>query len=109
MLHENGPCDLCKRDVSNITKHHLIPKTRHKNKKNKKNFTRDDVHNRVLWICRPCHSNIHVVLTEKELEYDFNSIEALRIHPKIEKFSAWIRNKPEGTQVPFAKGHRRKK
>ena len=109
MLHEHGPCELCERDVPNITKHHLIPKTRHKNKKNKKNFDRKEIHDRVIWICRPCHSNIHVVFTEKELEYDFNTLEALAPHPKIEKFTNWMRNKPAGTKVPFAKSNRRKK
>ncbi len=36
-------CALCRRRVSRMTRHHLIPRTRHKNKKTKKVFTRKEV------------------------------------------------------------------
>ena len=57
----------------------------------------------VVGICRPCHSQIHEVLTEKKLERDFNTIEKLRQHPEVAKFVRWIRNKPRG----FRCGHAR--
>lgn len=101
-------CELCQREVK-LTKHHLIPKTRHKNKKNKRTFSRAEVHSRVLWICRPCHSNIHVVFTEKELEAEYNTREALLGHPMIRKFCDWIRSKPAGTRVPMKKSNRKTK
>ena len=86
-------CELCGR-AAPLTKHHLIPKSRHHNKKNKRNFEREDVKTRLLWICRPCHSNIHAVLTEKELEYEYNEPESLANHPEVKKFSQWIAPKP---------------
>jgi len=87
-------CDLCKRNVPEVTKHHLIPRTRHKNKKNKKNFDRVEVRERLIMLCRPCHRNIHAQLTEKQLEYDYNTIEKLLEHSEIKKFTDWISNKP---------------
>jgi hypothetical protein len=88
-------CELCERAVSELTRHHLIPRTRHKSKKNKKLFDRSEVKHRILWICRACHDNIHAVLTEKELERSYNTFEQLAAHPEIRKFTDWIRTKPE--------------
>jgi len=88
-------CELCERSVEILTRHHLIPRTRHKNKRNKKLFGRDDVKTRILWICRACHDNVHAVVSEKELERDYNTFEKLAAHPDVQKFSDWIGTKPE--------------
>lgn len=94
-------CGLCKREVSSTTKHHLVPRTRHRNKKNKKDFSRDDVRSRLVNLCRPCHKFLHVTFTEKKLERDFNTVERLLADPEVEKFVNWIKNKPDGVTVPF--------
>src|SRR5213082_1552952 len=88
-----GVCELCGRLVPVLTKHHLIPQTRHKNKRNKRNFDRIEVKERVAWLCRSCHSNVHALLDNKELEYDYNTIERLASHPDIIRFTEWIRTK----------------
>lgn len=87
-------CELCKRSVESLTKHHLIPRTRHRKKRNKRLFSRQDVKTRILWVCRPCHNHIHDILTEKELEASYNTREALLEHPDIWRFVDWIGNKP---------------
>lgn len=92
-------CQLCERDVENTTRHHLIPRTRHKNKKTKKTFSREQM-NETIDICRPCHSNVHAVFTEKELEGNYRTLESLASHPDIVKFTQWIATKPDGTHVP---------
>jgi hypothetical protein len=89
-------CELCGRVMDLLTKHHLIPRTRHRKKRNKKLFERVDVRTRIIWICRPCHNHIHDVLTEKQLEADYNTRAALLAHPDIERFIDWIRDKPAG-------------
>jgi Fe-S oxidoreductase len=91
-------CALCERNVAFLTRHHLIPRTRHRNKKNKKLFDREKVHE-VIWICRACHDNVHAVLTEKELERNYSTLELLAAHPEVKKFTDWIRNKPETAGV----------
>ena len=93
-------CELCDREVERVTKHHLIPRTRHKNKRNKKMFDRQEIHERILWLCKPCHKTVHAVLTEKELERDYNTRELLLAHPEINRFVAWVRKKPDGTAIP---------
>ncbi|WP_089936922.1 hypothetical protein [Candidatus Entotheonella palauensis] len=101
-------CELCRREVGEVTKHHLILRTRHKNKKNKKDFARDDVKSRLADLCRPCHKQIHTVLTNKELERHYNSLEALRSHPDIRQFCVWIAKRPADTFVRSRRpAHRR--
>ncbi len=87
---------MCGRSVQRLTRHHLVPRTRHKNKKNKKTFDRREIHHTV-GLCSPCHRHIHTVLDNKELERDYNTLEALRAHPDVERFVAWVGKKPHGT------------
>lgn len=99
-------CELCNRQ-DRLTKHHLIPRCRHKNKKNKKLFNRLEVKQRAIWICRPCHSNIHAVLSEKELEMEYNTKTKLLQHPDIQKFVRWIRRKQVGSHVTVRKSRKK--
>ena len=92
------PCAICGR-AEVLTKHHLIPRTRHPDKRNKRDFDRAVV-KRTVGICRPCHAQIHAVLTEKELERGYNTVARLHAHPEIAKFAAWIAGKPRGFRVP---------
>ncbi|MFL6541737.1 MAG: hypothetical protein ACJ8I9_01090 [Chthoniobacterales bacterium] len=92
-----GRCAICDRDET-LTRHHLIPRTRHHNKRNKREFDRAVV-KEVVGICRPCHSQIHAVLTEKELERDYSTMAKLRAHPEVAKFARWIVTKPRGFRV----------
>jgi hypothetical protein len=89
-------CELCGRAARELTRHHLIPRTRHKNKRNKKMFDRQEIH-RTVDLCRPCHRHIHATLDNKTLEREYNTVEALLSHPDIGRFVAWIRDKPHGT------------
>ena len=96
-----GHCELCARGPMELTRHHLIPRTRHSNRRNRRDFDRQEIRERVAWLCRPCHSNLHVHLSTKELETDYNRIELLAAHPDVARFTSWIRRKPIGTTVPM--------
>lgn len=89
-----GPCAICQREET-LTRHHLIPRTRHANKRNKREFDRAVV-KVTVGMCRPCHSQLHALLTEKELEREWNTLEKLRSHAELMKFAAWIATKPRG-------------
>jgi 5-methylcytosine-specific restriction endonuclease McrA len=99
-----GACELCGRQGVNLTRHHLIPRTRHSNKKTRQLYSREEAATRLAILCRACHKYVHTVLTEKELERGFNTIERLRDHPQIRKFADWVRNKPAGLRVRFRRG-----
>lgn len=85
-----GRCAICDREET-LTRHHLIPRTRHHNKRTKREFDRS-----IAGICRPCHSQIHALLTEKQLERSYNTVDKLRAHPDVAKFAAWIARRPRG-------------
>ena len=102
MTDSGKQCELCGRTliITPLTTHHLIPRTRHKNKKNKRLFSRSEVKERTVELCTPCHNQIHSRLTSKELERDFNTLESLQLHPEITKFIQWIKDKPDGLNIP---------
>jgi hypothetical protein len=103
---QTNECELCGRPVQDLTRHHLIPRSRHKNKRNKRVFDRHEVHNRIALLCRPCHRNIHATISIKELEREYNTLEALAAHPDIQRFTNWVKDKPHGT-YPQGAGRRR--
>jgi 5-methylcytosine-specific restriction endonuclease McrA len=74
-------CPICGRVIpkKHETKHHLIPKSR--------GGTIEDV----VILHKSCHRHIHAVLTEKELERDYNTIDKLKAHPEVKKFIRFIR------------------
>ena len=90
-----GACGLCGRVVERRTRHHLIPRSRHTNKRVKTRFTREELH-RTVSLCPACHRQVHRTLTEKELERGYNTVEALLSHPEIHGFVRWIEGKPHG-------------
>ncbi len=83
-------CELCQREVERTTRHHLIPRTLHKNKWFKKNFTKDEMIQTVD-LCKDCHKEIHKFATEKELGRHYNTIEKLLEHEKIRNFVEWLK------------------
>ncbi len=82
-------CELCKREVERTSRHHLIPRTMHKNKWFKKNFTKEQMIQTVD-LCKQCHKQIHIFVSEKELGRTYNTIEKLLEHEKIRTFVNWL-------------------
>jgi 5-methylcytosine-specific restriction endonuclease McrA len=92
-----GTCELCGRPVRELTRHHLIPRSRHKKKRAKKAFDRREMEGRIALLCRPCHGNVHAVFENKDLEREYNTVVALAQHPGVHRFTRWIQKKPHGT------------
>ena len=84
---ERDACALCGA-AGWITFHHLIPRSCHKNKWFKKNFTRSDMHSGIH-ICRRCHSFLHRQFSEKQLGRDLNTLEKLLSHEMVVRFVTW--------------------
>ncbi|NNJ92479.1 MAG: hypothetical protein HKP55_12460 [Gammaproteobacteria bacterium] len=87
-------CALCGTDQQ-ITYHHLIPKTCHKNKWFKKNFAMADMRERQIPVCRKCHSFVHKHYSEKVLGRELNTLEKLLGEEKLQKFIIWKRKQHE--------------
>ncbi len=78
-------CPLCERVIpiyAPKSRHHLIPKS----KGGKGGPT--------ILLHHICHKQIHLIFSEKELSKSLHSIQALKNHPKLEKFLKWIKKRP---------------
>jgi hypothetical protein len=91
-------CQLCGRKVRHVTHHHLVPKTRHRNKRTRKRFSRQTLRRKVA-LCRPCHDMVHATLTEKELADQYHTLDALAEHPQVAEFVEWIRGRPDSGRL----------
>ena len=92
-------CPLCDRPIPPDVPqslHHLIPKLK------------GGKGGPVVLMHHVCHREVHATLTESELARAYNTVEALRSHPRLVKFAAWIAKRPPGfsSKVP---GSRRKR
>ena len=92
-------CPLCHREIppeARQSLHHLIPKLK------------GGAKGPTVLLHQICHSEIHATLTEAELARDYNTIEALRAHPRLAGFIKWVSKRPPGfhskTPGPRRKG-----
>ena len=76
-------CVLCQREVMNITRHHLIPRS--------KGGTE------VVDLCIPCHKTLHSFFSNRTLLTELHTIESLRQEPEIARYVEWIRKQPDRT------------
>jgi hypothetical protein len=93
-------CELCDRPVEGLTRHHLIPRSRHRAERRRGRFARAELTGRLASLCRPCHSHIHGCFSEKELAERLNTVVALRAEAEVARFCDWIRDKPATIRVP---------
>lgn len=80
-------CPLCKRDNYFPSDHHLIPKCRGGMAQN------------TVCICQACHSAIHALFSNKQLEAEFNSVESLLGHNKFAKTVKFISKQDPQTKI----------
>jgi len=80
-----GVCATCHRHTA-LTKHHLIPRKRHKKIKYIPNSMRDEV----IHICRTCHDGIHDIYDESTLAKEYNTLEKLCADTALQKHFKWV-------------------
>ena len=76
-------CQLCDRNVEELTLHHLIPRQTVKRKQANPGAT--------IAICAPCHRQIHTLYSNLELAKNLNTVDKLKSEPKMSKFLGWIK------------------
>jgi hypothetical protein len=88
---EAPDCFLCGRPLGQrVEYHHIVPKSRG---------------GRETAPVHPiCHRVIHRTFANKALERDFASAEALRGHPEIARFIAWVAGKDPDFHAPTKRG-----
>ncbi len=55
-----------------------------------------------------CHNEIHAAFTEAELARDLNTPEALRAHPRLQRFLTWVARRPPDFHSRSAGGRRKR-
>ena len=86
-----------------LTRHHLVPRARHGKPRTRKLHPKREQREQTVGLCRPCHSQVHAVLSERELAEQYNTIDKLAAHPEVAKFAAWIGTKRPGLRVHIGK------
>jgi hypothetical protein len=89
-------CPLCDRPIPPHVPqslHHLIPKLR------------GGKGGPVVLLHHICHREIHATLSESTLARQYNTIAALRTHPRLAGFIAWVAKRPPefSSKVPGAR------
>jgi len=90
-------CPLCDRPIPPgvpQSRHHLVPQL----KGGKGGET--------VLLHHICHKEIHASLTEAELARSYNTVSALRAHPRLAKFIRWVAKRPPDF-ISRSKGNRR--
>ncbi|PTX57740.1 hypothetical protein C8N43_2411 [Litoreibacter ponti] len=95
-------CPLCLRPIppgAKLSLHHLIPKLK------------GGKGGPVVLLHQICHNEVHATLTEADLARDYNTLEALRAHPRLAKFVSWVSKRPPDfhSVTPGARPGNRKK
>ncbi len=84
-------CFLCERPLGErVEWHHPVPKSRGGRQK--------------VPVHPICHRTIHATLSNGELASGYTTAEALRSHPDIARFLAWVRDKEPDFHAPTRKG-----
>lgn len=86
MTEETSPiCPLCSRPIPAgvpQSRHHLVPRLR------------GGKGGETVLLHQICHNEIHASLSETELARSYATIDALKAHPRLEKFIRWVAKRP---------------
>lgn len=88
-------CELCEREVQSLTRHHLVPRE----EGGRYGATAD--------LCQPCHSSIHLHLSNRELALQYNTIPALQNAEALKKYLKWVKGK-KVERISNRRGRRRR-
>jgi hypothetical protein len=86
-------CPLCDRPIppgARASRHHLTPRLK------------GGANGPTALLHQICHNAVHAALSEAELARRYPDIDALRAHPRIARFLAWVRRRPPELHAPTA-------
>ncbi|GAA3955779.1 HNH endonuclease [Hymenobacter algoricola] len=72
-------CELCERLVGQVSRHHLVPREE------------GGRHGPTVALCQPCHSTVHLLLSNRELARRYATVEALRTAQELQNYLHWVR------------------
>lgn len=98
-------CELCGRDEVALTRHHLIPQSRHNKARTKKNFSREAMKTEIAMLCPACHAQVHELFSNQELANYYHTVERLKDHSDMAKFINWVKKRPSGQKIRVKSGN----
>lgn len=85
---ESEVCPLCSRPLAGkCSRHHLVPKAK------------GGAKGETVLMHHICHTKIHSLFTEREIQTKYNTIEKLLQNGEIQLFVKWLANKPNDFYV----------
>ncbi len=84
-------CQLCEREISEISKHHLVPVEK----------GGDSSH--ICFLCKTCHAQIHALFTNSELACRLFTIDRLKNNEKIKRYLNFVKKHPGDMHIPIKK------
>ena len=89
-------CELCRREVSSRTVHHLIPRAK------------GGRFGPTAMLCPTCHRQLHALFSEAKLAAELYSIPLLQAQPQVRSYLKWVRKQKsaEGFKVRRARERR---
>ncbi len=74
-----------------LTFHHLIPRKTHSRRRFQRRYTKHEMRNRGLYVCRPCHSGIHDLIPDEVVLGElYNTKDQLLAHEGVARHVAWV-------------------
>jgi len=102
---QEGDCELCGRALL-LTFHHLIPKDTHPTYLKSQSQlasvgiegepSRGFLNTYGTMVCRQCHSHIHSLATNQVLAREYNTLQKILDHPKIQRWVEWASKQRSG-------------
>ena len=89
-------CELCLRETSRITVHHLVPKARGGRFGPKAS------------LCSTCHRQLHAVFSVATLAQELDSIEAIEANPEMARYLKWARRQKGQASFPVRRSNHRR-
>lgn len=89
-------CALCglNYDDKELNFHHLIPKSYHNNKRILNKHTIHELNSTGIYLCYGCHNKIHSCIDEKDLAFEFNTLDKLKEIEDIKNWIVWKQKHP---------------
>lgn len=89
-------CPICLHEYARgeLTKHHVVPKSRGGRE--------------TVLVCRPCHSQIHAIFSEKELAREYGTIEDLLAAEAFRSWVTWSRRRKPTRRIRVKRSRRRR-
>jgi len=98
-MREQLSCELCGRETTDISDHHLIPVSTHTSKWVRRNFPERLDRCRKMKSCQPCHKMFHKFFDEKTLARHYNTRELLLANEDVQNFVKWVKKQDPNMRI----------